>query len=294
MRTNLALIKFASRQVARRGGHLRSISGTIAIACAIAAPVLAQDDNRENSLLEFFAGQGCAIGPATRAAAISAGYNMHEIDLLSTKSRLDSNTVLTGEWLVLPPSMCKIKLPEVSTQLTMSDPEVIAAISLPDAYVLDGYFGCFLTSPAIFYSLQETRNWDEDTANIEVLRFISASLISGDLAFYPEDPLDTPPRFIVTSGDCANKTPLLPVLEREHQLLVKHFDAYIRAATVHIVCEQGASISFLGLDVPDIPIVSKNPWLGLEYQIITVGAGWFDGMSMPNRGTPRPPLCHYE
>ena len=294
MCTTIALIKFVSRQVAKIGGRLCPISGITAIACAIAAPVLAQDDNRENSLLEFFAGQGCAIGPTTRAAAIAAGYSSHEIDLLGARAWPDSGTVWTRGWLVLPPSICQIRLPEVNSLIQFSDPEVIASLSAPDAY--EGEPGCFLSGDILQEQVQKTRNWDKDTAFIEYLRFLSASLLSGDLAFYSDDPLRTPAGFIVAKGKCSD-IPLMPEIKRNHALLIKHFDAFIRANAAEITCAYGETI--MGAKWHDIADTitdgkNSNAWLSFEFLIIEMGAGWYEGINFTNHGTPRPPVCHYE
>ena len=294
MCTTIALIKYVSRQVSKSRGHLRSISGIIAIAGAIAVPVHAQDDNRENGLLEFFAGQGCAIGPTTRAAAIAAGYNAHEIDLLGARAWPDSGTVWTRGWLVLPPSICQIRVPKVNNLIQLSDPEVIASLSAPDAY--EGEPGCFLSGDILQAQVQKTRNWDKDTALIEYLRFLSASLISGDLAFYSDDPLRTPAGFIVATGECAD-IPLMPEIKRNHELLIKHFDAFIRANAANTICEYGGSIMGVGWqDIADTLTDGKNTnaWLSFEYQVIAMGAGWYEDISFTNHGMPRPPLCHYE
>lgn len=294
MYKTIALIKLASRQVAKIGDRLCPISGITAIVCAIAAPVLAQDGNREYSLLEFFAGQGCAIGPTTRAAAIAAGYNAHEIDLLGARAWPDSGTIWTGGWLVLPPSICQIRLPEVNSLIQFSDPEVIASISAPDAN--EGEPGCYLSGAILQEQVQKTRNWDKDTAFIENLRFLSASLISGDLAFYSDSPLRTPPGFIVATGECAD-IPLMPAIKRNHELLVKHFGAFIRENSANTICEYSGSIMSAGWqDIADTLTDGKNTnaWLGFEYQLIAMGAGWYEGIGLTNKGTPRPPLCHYE
>ncbi len=34
-----------------------------------------------------------------------------------------------------------------------------------------------------------------------------------------------------------------------------------------------------------------NAWLLFEFQVIAMGAGWYEGMTFIERGTPRPPLC---
>jgi hypothetical protein len=36
-----------------------------------------------------------------------------------------------------------------------------------------------------------------------------------------------------------------------------------------------------------------NAWLWFEFDLISMAAGWRDGMTGTEKGKPRPPLCHY-
>ena len=176
----------------------------------------------------------------------------------------------------------------------MSDPEVVQNLSAIDAYENDGDIGCFLTG-SVLETVKASRNWNDDKANLEYLRFLSASIISGELSFYSPNPLRTPPGFIVTSGKCA-EAPQMPDIKRSHDLLIRHFGALIRAdAAGEASCEPSGVPSWKFHEIADEIIGGKphNAWMGFEISIIAMGAGWYDGITATNKGRPRPPLCRY-
>jgi len=252
----------------------------------------------ENNLIEFFSERGCAIGPITKLAAIDAGFELEKINQLSDDARKENGTVVTGDWLVLSPAICKMKPPKISNRILPTDQEVLESVSAIDAYASGGDPGCFLDSEKLQNLVQKTRNWDEDTAFLEYLKFLSSSIISGDLSFYSDSPLRTPVGFILTSGKCA-EIPLMPEIMRNHTLLVKHFDEYIRASTNagDVICGPGESM--MSMEWHDIANditngKNTNAWWWFEFQIIAMGAGWYEGISPTNKGSPRPPICHYE
>ena len=96
-----------------------------------------------DELVDFLAGQGCAIGPATRDAAIAAGFTAEEIDAYAGAALSEGSAAREGEWVVLPTETCEIRPPEITPAIKLSDPEVMAAISAIDEY--EGDPGCFLT-----------------------------------------------------------------------------------------------------------------------------------------------------
>ncbi|WP_407352504.1 hypothetical protein [Luteimonas sp. R10] len=248
------------------------------------------------SLLDFFAGQGCAIGPTTRNAALAVGYEPKAIDALTETARRNPNTVMTGGWLVLPSDVCEIRIPAVANELKLTDPEVRKSISAPDTYAADGDPGCFLDRERLFQELRRTRSWDDDKFNLEYIRLIGGSIASGDMTFYTDNPLRTPVGFQLITGECAD-VPKISEINRSHAFLIELFDPLVRANAAHIVCESGASLitpEFPGIAQTLSGIEVPNAWLAMEIQMIAMGAGWYEGMSMTNKGTPRPPLCHYE
>ena len=196
-----------------------------AIACLfIAAPALADD---RAALVDFFAGQGCAIGPASREAALAAGFSDEQIDTLVAEEAARDGAVSTGGWLVMAPAACRMRPPEIGGTLQLTDPEVVAVISAPDAYADQDSPGCFVNSD-LMARLQETRGLDPDTSFEEYIRLIGRSIISGEMAFYSDSILVTPPGYQSMNGICA-EVPAAAEIRRNHDYLIQNFDPLVRA-----------------------------------------------------------------
>lgn len=276
--------------------HQAKCAFAVVLSCMTGSLVFAQTNGAPHDLVSFFANQGCAIGPSTREAAVSAGFTPEAINELTKEARADGATVQTGEWLVLSPLICQLLPPTITSEIRLTDPEVIRAISEIDVYAATGDPGCFLDGSLIYNDVQVTRGWDSDKANIEYLRFLGASFLSGDLAFYSDSPLRTPPGPVVTTGECAD-IPLMPEIKPNHALMIKHFASLVTTSAAKTLCENGAGALMLewnnaASDLTDDKVT--NAWIGFEIQLIAMGAGWFEGASATNKGTPRPPLCHYD
>lgn len=269
----------------------------IALLCAVLPLFLALSVRAENGSVEkFFAGQGCAIGPSTIAAAITSGVRRSDVEAYVAAVRADPNNMKTGEWVVLAAESCEIRPPAVTSQIKMDDPEVVQSLSAIDAYAEYGDIGCYLDGLSLFEAVQSTRGWDADKANLEYMRFLAQSIIAGELSMYSANPVRTPPGFILTSGKCA-ETPQMPEIKRSHDLLMKHFDALIRAdAAGEAICKrEGApSLKFAQVAEKIIGEEPSNAFFFMDVSVIAWGAGWFEGMSSSSKGTPRPPLCRYE
>lgn len=270
----------------------------LAMVASLITATLVQAQARSSSeqIKAFFAAQGCAIGPTTIAAAAADGIDPAAIEAYAAVARANPHTVKTGDWLVLSPEVCEIRPPNVTSEIRLSDPEVIQNLSAIDAYAKDGDIGCFLAGPGLSDTVKVSRNWSNDKANLEYLRFLSASIISGELSFYSPSPLRTPPGFIVTSGKCAD-IPQIADIKHSHDLLMRHFGALIRAdAAGEAICESNGGVPSWKFDeVAEQIMDSKAPnaWLGFEIKIIAMGAEWYDGMTATDKGIPRPPLCRY-
>jgi hypothetical protein len=244
----------------------------------------------------FLAVNGCVIGPSTIESAVEQKIDRQVFEAYVSAVRSQPRTVQTGEWLVLPPDACTILLPVVVSEGKITDPEVIGSLSDINAYAKDGDIGCFLDPDKLTKTLMVTRLWSFEKVQQEYVRFLGASVIAGDLSFYSTDPLRTPPGFIATSGPCAS-TPDLPDIKRNHRLLVEHFGAMLRAdAAGEAFCEMGSAPSW---KLPEIikkitANQSSNAWMFFEVKLIALSAGWYEGTSSSNQGSPRPPLCRYK
>lgn len=271
-------------------GFARSLS----LAASLFAGMISTAAAQPAGLADFIADQACAIGPQTRSAAIASGHDAQAVDALIASAQQDSNTVKTGQWLVLSSAQCRIKPLVVASDIKLSDPEVRASVSSPTVPTADGEVGCFLDTSRLFEELRRTRSWDEERLHQEYLRMLGASIVSGELSFYSSDPLWTP-MFQLTTGDCA-KLPHMADIKRSHENLIKLFDPLIRANAVNVECSRRASP--LTHELHEIArTLSKgtisNAWAGMEIKLIAMGAGWYEGISATNPGIPRPPLCHF-
>ena len=247
-----------------------------------------------DELVDFLAGQGCAIGPATRDAAIAAGFTAEEIDAYAGAALSEGSAAREGEWVVLPPETCEIRPPEITPAIKLSDPEVMAAISAIDEY--EGDPGCFLDREKLDKNLTASRDWDANMLFQEYIRLVAASLISGDMTFYSDTPLATPVGFSFLGGECS-KVPQMNEIRQGHDFIIENFDAIVRELGSQTICEHRASPHYTEelsntkwLTNGDTP----NAWFGFEVMIIAFGAGWQEGMTDTEKGMPRPPMCHYE
>lgn len=252
----------------------------------VAMPVTAQVP-----LTEFLGPHGCAIGPSTEAAALEAGFEQAVIDDLKTAP----DAIRSGHWTFLPEPICQIELPQVVSEISLDDPDIQPAISAADAYTEYGDPGCFLDGQKLRNLVIINRSWDREKAFQAYMRFIAAGILSGELRFYSDDPLRTPPGFQVLHGSCAEATATDELLEN-HGVLRDVFVPFIETAGRPGNAADCADGDVFGTQSGQIlEELSKgrntNAHLSFEMQLITFGAGWYEVMSSGGMGTPRPPLC---
>lgn len=240
--------------------------------------------------LDFFAGQGCAIGPATLAAADRAGLDKAAVEALTATAAAHPDTVRTGDWLVMPPDLCRMRLPDITSEVSLTDPEVVASITPIDAYEADGGRGCFLQMEALMEALEAGRGWDSQRAYMAYMRLVAAGLISGEMTFFSTEPLVTPWGFQLVTGQCGAELADIALIREDHAHLAAQFDEIIRASAADTECIEGASGNFYMLEQP---APTRNAWTNFQAMAIVLGAGWQEGLSLTEKGTPRPPLCHY-
>jgi|GEM_PF-1442215 len=260
-----------------------------------ATPALADD----TALIGFMGGQGCTFGPDSRAAAITAGHDASAIDALITASLKDGRAKQEGAYTVLNAATCTIRLPDIASNYTVNSPEIVAITSAIDAYAAEGAPGCFLVEPFVAFDALKGK---EGAGYFDTLNFLAAAIISGDLRFYGTSPLTVPPGFQVVTGACAD-LPDITAIRRNHDYIVHGFGPFIRALGATTPCArkeyddpsldlaarlQGVDPKSLVEDPLDV-----NAWLWMEYTMIALAAGWREDMTGTEKGTPRPPLCHY-
>lgn len=269
---------------------MRAPLPVLALPLALNLACAAQAQGAGPDPLDFFAGQGCAIGPATRAAARQAGLEAAAIDALAEAAAGNPGTIRTGDWLVLPPDMCRMRPPDIESEIALTDPEVAASITPIDEYESLGGWGCFLDMDRLLERLPAERGWSKERAYAAYRQLVAGGLARGELAFFSTDPLVTPWGIQVVTGDCGADLPDIDLIRADHDHLVANFDAIIRASAVGTECTYGAIGTFFPFEEDKAP---PNVWTGFQAMLITLGAGWQEGISLTEKGVPRPPLCQY-
>jgi hypothetical protein len=272
------------------------------LACLLAGPAAAE----EASLLDFMGGQGCTFGTDSRVAAGEAGFDAAAIDALIATTLANGTARLQRAYVVLEETICTIRLPYIQSPYSVASPEIVAITSAINAYAADGEPGCFLGEPHLAFDAM--KGGSPRAGFAEYIAFIGAGIIAGDLRFYSPSVLRTPVGFQNVRGPCA-VVPDIKVIDRSHVALTTGFGGYVRALGAEMPCEgdQIGDIPFdtsvmahytatiQGADPSDVITdqIKINAWLWFEYDLITMAAGWHEGMTGMGRGTPRPPLCHY-
>ncbi len=257
-------------------------------------------------LLALMGGQGCTIGADSREAAERAGFDAEQIDALMSMTLTNGKAKQQGRYVVLDEDICTIRLPDIQSDYTIASLEIRAITSAIDADASDGERGCFLgDAPFVFDGLKGGKS---GAGFADFIAFIGAGIIAGDLRFYSPSVLRPPVAFQNVRGPCA-AIPDIEVINRSYSALSTGFGGYVRALGAEVPCndDQNEELPYdtsvmarytatvqgydLAADERDQPKI--NAWLWFEYDLITMAAGWHEGMTGTERGTPRPPLCHY-
>ncbi|MFK7937931.1 MAG: hypothetical protein AB8B82_01020 [Roseovarius sp.] len=235
--------------------------------------------------MDTLAGQGCVIGPETAEILTATGLDTTVLDALKAQG------TPAGEWAVLPPEICTIRLPVVGSEIGLTT--VQPFISPADAYADLEEPGCFLDAQSLRQELM-ANGASEDAAFQAYLSFVAKGLVQGDWVFYSDSPLKTPVGFQYLGGACG-EVPGVAARRANHAVLVETFDAYIRQSAQLIPCEEGEFLmhpAWSDIIQPLSAGRNTNAWIAFEMTIITMAAGWYKGASATAKGTPRPPICH--
>lgn len=247
-----------------------------------------------SDLIEFLQPNGCAIGPATLAFAQDKRIDPQRLLSFSLAALSDGTATRHGFWVVLSKDICQITMPLITSPLKLSDPDIATLVTPIDAYIEFEEHGCFLNVVDHLDDIAAGRGWTIEQASRAYYKMIGAGIVSGDMAFFSDSPLKTPPGLQVLTGTCA-EVPQIAEIRADQAVLRDIFGAYLRATQQLVLCEQGASMmhpeSYQILEgLAGRPLT--NAWLAFEVSIIALGAGWIEGATHREKGTPRPPLCH--
>ena len=181
--------------------------------------------------------------------------------------------------------------PSIESALKVTDEDVAPFISAVDKY--PDRLGCFLDADALKRIVRVTRGWSEERASIEYIRFVGASIFSGEWRFYNDSPLATPYGFQLTTGACGD-VPYAKELRESHADMIASFDGFIRSNAPFIPCEYGKQFDNVDwaerfADLGQGAVL--NAWHSFEITFALMGSDWIEGVSLTGKGTPRPPVC---
>ena len=147
-------------------------------------------------------------------------------------------------------------------------------------------------------ALQQTRGWSQDRSFRAAVALIASGLKQGELTFFSDDILVTPPGFMLTAPACWTSEEEAAIA-RSHAMLEQHFDTFVRARGAETSCDTNeVSGALMGREAYLLwtQLAGREPenvWIGFEVFWGAIGAGWFEGASFTEKGTPRPPLCRF-
>jgi hypothetical protein len=227
-----------------------------------------------------------------------------EIERLVDQSLAEGTAQREGNYVVLSESVCDIRVPDLSSPYSASSPEIVAMTSEPGVFAADGFPGCFLNDPS--GAFDALRGEGEGSGFLDYIRFVGAGIAAGELSFYGTSPVSVPPGFMVVQGTCA-EIPQKDDIQRSQLMLQALFGPMIREMGEENTCgpeamptatieQMDALIRRQGGDPESVENVGDgvNAWIWMEIFMLTAAAGWHEGMSATEKGTPRPPLCHYD
>ncbi|MEL6959697.1 MAG: hypothetical protein AAGL89_12180 [Pseudomonadota bacterium] len=273
------------------------------VLCAlVSASAPAAADERT---FEFLGGHGCTVSEDTRDALANAGFLKPYTNAILDDALARGVAERQGDYIVLDDSICTIRLPDIQSRWSVNDPEIEAmAPYIREEYTIGDMTyvdeGCFFR--AGMDGFVALNGGDVEAGYRDYMQFMAAAIISGEVRMYSDNPLRTPPGLQLLSGNCAD-LPNIDDIRRSHDVLVASFGDWVRASQAVSVCGD-----YREYGDPMFPIRAQgvdpmgdedaqpaiNALLGIEWMLITVGAGWRDGDRSDDKGVARPPLCHVE
>ena len=236
----------------------------------------------------FFEDHGCTISPESQAAAEADGIDMVEIGLLRLNAKNAGQLREVGPYAVLGPELCTIRIPDLSSDVSLDDPHVSAQILRYDETP-----GCYFGD--VVPALEEA-----GAPYSDYVALLGAGFLSGNLRFYETSPMRTPIAIQVMRGSCGDVPARADMDAAAAVLTDEVFDRYIRGAARDTPCDDGTGGHAMQL-MADIQMAAGieesrvNAWMWFELDLIGWAAGWRTGITWDSRGTLRPPMCdHYE
>lgn len=266
--------------------------GLIAAFLVSSSTGVAQTTDETRAFLTYLGGQGCVIGPGSTAQAQADGFAPDfvaaQIDTLTPLGQ-----PLAGDYVLLDAPLCTITLPKVTQAPSLSDADVLRTFVAYDDGTGTPGPGCVLDRATFDDWMPLAKGWTADETALAYSRMVAAGLVSGDLRFFSEDILETPPGVQLVTGRCES-APDAAKKRATHDEIVQWFDPFLRAVATQTPCRNGVTL----LDADGFAVLADltggthvNAWLAFEIWLIAYGGGWYSFVDANDRGTPRPPAC---
>lgn len=265
--------------------------GALALSLTAGA-ALGQDVSVEESIAAY----GCVVGPRQNIGPEPPSPELHSTLQSYANAALDAGQAeRQGDWIVLGPDICTILPPEIESTHDITSPVVARSISAIDAYAEFEEYGCFVSSEEMQQDLMQQDGLTRDAAAVAYFGVLAEGVRSGRASFFSDDPLRTPMGFQVLTGDCAD-VPDIEKIRRSQALMLEHFDTLVRDNAGRVACEVNRApvtveVAQTLAEITDGEAV--NAWTMMDMMLLAIGAGWVDGVSATERGTPRPPICSH-
>lgn len=258
----------------------------------VACGARADDDAAQTYLSE----NGCVVGPQERMSPETSGYYPRLREMAQT-ALAEGQAEQQRDWIVLGPEACTILPPVINSAYDITSPVVQRGIGAIDAHAEYDVYGCFISGEDMQRELMSQENLTADAAVVAYIGVLADGVRSGQVSFFSDDPLRTPIGFQVLTGVCAD-VPDIAEIRRSQVLMLEHFDTLVRDNATRVACDaEGNTISVTTDVAQTLAEVTDgeavNAWVMMDMLMLALGAGWVEGTSATERGTPRPPLCSY-
>ncbi|WP_417278344.1 hypothetical protein [Celeribacter sp.] len=233
----------------------------------------------------FLETHGCTYGPKLDAEVRAAGLTPEGLASHARTAVQAGTAEHNGDWVVFDASVCTIKLPEITSTYEITDDVLASHITSVSDPAYEA--GCYLTD---WQQAFEATGHDADAAFAEGVGFLASEITAGRMSFYSDSPLRTPFGFQTVVPEGCDQGARAEAIKASSGDLAELFDTYVRMSYAANTCGDGQSgdMAF----AKTVKDRTDNAWMFMDAMMLTLAAGWHEGMTAQDKGMPRPPLCH--
>jgi hypothetical protein len=254
----------------------------------ISAPLAANAEITAADLeaLAGYASKGCVISLDERRAD-------PDIDARAQRAVLLGKAVAEGAWTLVKAEYCTIVPPSITSEIAVGDIEVQRNLTPVSGH--NGVEGCFLNIAQLQSDLIEERGWSADRSFEAVFSMFGLGLLEETWGFFSADLSKAPlaPQYLAEG--CADFDDF-DKIRQSNKLLLSHFDTFVRDYAQYVDCAEDVTLwtkNWAPTFERVTGEVSSNVYQPLTLAAIGIAGGWYEGVSVTQRGTPRPPLCTF-